>query len=61
MNGAMEPVVSMIRSLHESGFWGSLEIQFQGGSVGVLRKIETIKPEKDQQRNNRGEHVISNK
>ncbi|MEN6535757.1 MAG: hypothetical protein ABFD89_18985 [Bryobacteraceae bacterium] len=51
---ANDTAVTLIRELERSRFWGSLEIQFQAGVVGLLKKTETVKPEAMSQRNNRG-------
>jgi len=44
--------VTLVQNLANTGFWGSLELTFQGGKIVLLKKIETLKPI---QRNNRGD------
>ena len=51
---ANDTAVTLIRELERTRFWGSLEIQFQAGVVGMLKKTETMKPQDMVQRNNRG-------
>jgi hypothetical protein len=45
----------IVRELESIRFYGSLEIKFEAGRVVLLKKTETIKPDDERQRNNRGE------
>ena len=49
----MNTVTEILRELEQSRFYGTLEIKFEGGSVVLVRKTQTLKPEPDH-RNNRG-------
>jgi len=51
MNSASDAVI-IVQDLANTGFWGSLELTFQGGKIVLLKKTETLKPN---QRNNRGD------
>lgn len=44
----------MLLELEHSGFYGSLELKFEAGSVVLLKKTETIKP--NDCRDNRGRY-----
>jgi hypothetical protein len=45
----------IVRELERAHFYGSLEIKFEAGRVVLLKKTETIKPDDEHQRNNRGD------
>jgi hypothetical protein len=46
-----QTATALLGDLERAGFWGSLEIKFEGGSVVLIKKTETLKPN---QRSNRG-------
>lgn len=52
MNAANQTATALLSDLERAGFWGSLEIKFEGGNVVLIKKIETLKPN---QRGNRGD------
>jgi hypothetical protein len=51
MTAANQSATALLNDLERGGFWGSLEIKFEGGSVVLIKKTETLKPN---QRSNRG-------
>ena len=51
MFAANQTATALLADLEKAGFWGSLEIKFEGGNVVLIKKTETLKPN---QRNNRG-------
>ena len=48
---ALESVQRILNGLSKQRFYGSVELRFEAGQVVLLRKSETIKPERD----NRGD------
>jgi hypothetical protein len=55
MNDATNDLDRMLCQLEQDQFYGSLELKFEAGRVVLLRKTETIKPDEQCHRNNRGE------
>jgi len=51
----MNTITEVLQELEQQHFFGSLEVKFEGGKVVLLRKTETIKPEPENRRNNRGD------
>jgi len=51
----MRTVDDMLKDLERNHFYGSLELKLEAGRVVLLRKIETIRPEPENCRNNRGD------
>ncbi len=50
----MQTIDDMLKELERNRFYGSLELKLEAGRVVLLKKIETIKPEPEDRRNNRG-------
>lgn len=57
----MPLVNDLLRELERNHFYGSLEVKLEAGKVVLLRKTETIKPEDEEYRNNRGELDVLHK
>lgn len=51
----MSSVEQVVAELTQARFYGSLEIKFEAGKVVLLRKTETIRPNPEDYRNNRGD------
>ena len=47
-------VQRLIAALQQQGFFGTVELKFEAGRVVLLRKAETLKPDADDYRDNRG-------
>jgi len=56
----MNDLISLLRQLEVSHFYGSLEVKFEAGHIIVIRKTESIKPagsaDANYHRENRGTH-----
>jgi hypothetical protein len=53
MTAPTQTATTLLNDLERAGFWGSLEIKFEGGHVVLIKKTETLKPN---QRSNRGDN-----
>ena len=53
MIAANQTTTTLLKDLESAGFWGSIKIKFEGGSVVLIKKTETLKPN---QRGNRGDN-----
>lgn len=51
-------VNDLLRELEQKHFYGSLELKLEAGKIVLLRKTETIKPETEDRRNNRGDRSV---
>jgi len=51
----MSTVNDVLRDLERNRFYGSLEVKLEAGKIVLLRKTETIKPEPEKHRDNRGD------
>jgi len=57
----MNKFVELLQELERKQFFGSIEAKFESGQIVLLRKSETIKPEPEDRRNNRGDRNVEQK
>jgi hypothetical protein len=52
-------LLTFLRGLQDSGFYGSVELKFENGRLTIARKTESLKFEdtQNQHRNNRGSNA----
>ena len=53
-------IADLVEELERGRFFGSLELKFEAGQVVLLRKTETIKPNTEPRRDNRGAEDVGN-
>ena len=50
----MQNLSEILNELERERFFGSVELKFESGAVVLVRKTETIKPNNENYRDNRG-------
>lgn len=48
----MEDIAKLLQEVRQTHFWGSIQLDYQDGALVLIRKTETLKPRKE---NNRDE------
>ena len=55
----MNDLVSLLRTLEATKFYGSLEAKFEAGRVVIIRKTETYVPNGREKREGKGGQLVS--